>query len=89
MIFFIYLLIHAFIFIFLTLKCIIILIKKSQYMMFLYKYYNLFGLHQQKFNHTSFETVLSLNEMKINLLCKKLEPFRNLPVRKTFLMGAV
>jgi len=41
--------------------------KNSQYMIFLYKCYNLLRLHQQKFNHTSFETVLSLYEMKINL----------------------
>jgi len=65
MIFFIFLLIHAF---FLTLKFHIILIKKSQYMIFLYKFYiNLLSFHQQKFNHTSFETVLSLLEMKMNL----------------------
>jgi len=54
-------------------------------MIFLYKFYNLhnlFSLHQQKFNHTSFETVLSLYEMKMNLCCKKPELFGNLPVYK-------
>jgi len=55
---------------FLTLKCNIILIKNSQCMIFLHTFYNLLSLHQQNFNHTSFETILSRYEMKINLCCK-------------------
>jgi len=38
--------------------------------------------------HTSFETVLSLYEMKMNLCCKKPEPFGNLPDRKNFFDGS-
>jgi len=89
MFFFIFLLIQSYFKKFLTLKSNIILIKKSQYMIFLYKFYKLLSLHQQKFNYTSFETFLSLCEMKMNLCCKKPEPFGNLHVRKTFLTGAV
>jgi len=57
----------------------------------LYNFYNLFSLqylHQHIFNHISFDTVLSLYEMKINSCCKKPEPFENLPIRKTFFDGS-
>lgn len=54
-------------------------------MIFVYSFYNLHSLHQHvMFNPTSFETVLSVYEMKMNLCYEKLEPFRNVPVPKTF-----
>jgi len=55
---------------------------------FLYNFYNLLSVHKHIFNHTSFETVLSLYEVGRNLCCKKPEPFGNLPVRKTLFDGS-
>jgi len=57
-------------------------------MIFLYNFYKLLSLHQHMLYHTSFETVLSLYEMKMNLCCKKPEPFGNLPDLKNFFDGS-
>jgi len=54
-------------------------------MIILYNFYKLISLHQNIFNYTSFETVLSFNAIKMNLCCKKSELFGNLLVRKTFI----
>jgi len=64
--FFVFLLIHLFFKKLLTLEFNIILIKNLQYMIFLYKFYNLLSLqclHQQRFNHACFESI-SLYDVK-------------------------